>query len=124
MSVERIRAELEAATPGPWEPSERLSESDDTAWGVLAWHAADEEYHMVVTTLGECDNGLIVDDTNRMADARLIAHAPTYLAALLDVAEALQSIADRHPDALPDEHPAVDIARAALAALESTPSAP
>lgn len=57
-----------------------------------------------------------------LPDALIICIPRSQLAALLDVAEALKSIADRHPDALPGEHPAVDIARTALAALESTPS--
>lgn len=70
-TIEQIRKELEAATPGPW------VEHDDEIWG----HTATIVSHRRICT---------PRDANRVANATLIAHAPAYLAALLDVAEAAQ----------------------------------
>lgn len=67
-AIEQIRKELDAATPGPW-----FTELD----GV---YNANRMY--LVTPTGDSDQD--------RADATLIAHAPTYLAALLDVVEAAQ----------------------------------
>jgi hypothetical protein len=72
--IEQIRAELEAATPGPW-----VVGSDGRIWDV----------HEPVG--GErCITGFA--GMPLYFDGELIAHAPAYLAALLDVAEAAQSL--------------------------------
>lgn len=93
MSIDSVRKRLEAATPGPWwiGPSRRGFEMhigagafDEYAHG-SRWPAVHGGTY-VVSPGREGDGG--IDDT---ANADLIAHAPTDLAALLKVAEAAQA---------------------------------
>lgn len=104
-AIEQIRAELEAATPGPWS-TER--EDDVEMFGDPVHLIGDGEP-------GSEDAYLFTTDAN----ATLIAHAPTHLAALLDVALAAQAVVARHPDSPVGEHPAVDMLRPALERLEA-----
>lgn len=68
VGVAKIRAELKAATPGPWYPNLNDLPLRDV--------------------LSDADDEQICDDATP-ANARLIANAPTYLAALCDVVERL-----------------------------------
>jgi hypothetical protein len=95
--LERIRAELAAATPGPWYPHvESHTDITDERWiqvEVRAENGVPGNGNLnTVATLG--------DDEVSEADATLIAHAPTYLAALLDIAEAAQERSDLSSRAL------------------------
>lgn len=75
-AIDQIRKELDAATPGPWEVATGPK---------LGWVAQINDLWVVhdVEEAGPVE-----------ADATLIAHAPTYLAALCDVAEAAQAMVD------------------------------
>ena len=81
MSLESVRKRLEAATPGrPWE-----IKTDDR-------YAADRRVAMLTESPQVdvvCAQGSKADP-DALADADLIAHAPTDLALLIDVAEAAQ----------------------------------
>lgn len=86
-AIERIRGELAAATPGPW--------GIDTEPGF--------EHHVrtagtsTTTPMWEKDRGVPVADCALNEDATLIANAPTYLAALLDVAEQVPRLHFQRP---------------------------
>lgn len=80
MSLESIRKRLVNATPGPWEWA-----ADRGGPGYVQLYCPDEavdEYEADV--LSAEGNQVLVVETN----AELIAHAPTDLALLVDVAEA------------------------------------
>lgn len=83
--IAQIRAELEAATPGPWSWMGGNPEYDEyeALEGPTARVLGSEVAHAFHTCLSE-------------ADATLIANAPTYLSALLDVAEAAQRVGQTH----------------------------
>jgi hypothetical protein len=81
-TIEQIRAELDAATPGPWE----VVEPESHGPGIEAPGANES----IVVYSDDPEGGV----ETGLADATLIAHAPTYLASLLDVAEAAQRFMD------------------------------
>jgi hypothetical protein len=74
-TITQIKAELAAATPGPWKVNR--DGPDDMAW-VMGQYDELADAHAEVT------------DYLLFADATLIASARNHLAALLDVAEAAQ----------------------------------
>lgn len=129
MSVERIRAELEAATPGPWAISYLCKgfgqRETRTPAGICS---VGEQKRMIVVDVLESPLGQI---RRQQADIALIAHAPTYLAALLDVAEGAQQFFSEVDGVDLDEMFASElrdrvddfrtVAAIALAALEATP---
>ncbi len=93
-----IRARLDAATPGEWVAEEGAGANPDRSCWV------------------EVRNRATIAEQSRWADADLIAHAPTDLAALLDAldeAERWRSESEAHAAA------ADDAATAARAALDS-----
>jgi hypothetical protein len=85
VSIESLARRLEARTPGAWEVSEPLSEREpeNAAFAVLG-----PEQVIICTTMGTVDYGLPIEETNREADAELIACAPADLSALLELARA------------------------------------
>lgn len=89
-----IRGRLEAATPGPWfiadDNAEKMEISIDapTANKLGAWHIAEV-----------CGGiSLVEGEGSSHGNAVLIAHAPTYVRALLDEVERLRKF---EADALP-----------------------
>jgi hypothetical protein len=85
--IAAIRARLAAATPGPWRVHSRgdVALIDPRQWP--AWAVADDPDG------GEDDFERLVAEATA-ADADLIAHAPTDLAALLDEVERLRAQVD------------------------------
>jgi hypothetical protein len=83
--IGRLRQELEAATPGPWE----CWVDNPSLPGLWAVGRPEEV---------EGENGdssaFVAGEVWEEADATLIANAPTCLAALLDVAEAAQRFSE------------------------------
>lgn len=92
LDLEPIKARLEAATPGNWSWED---------WDSDRGHETDEQRHLVNDILG--DRGivgdlpaviLVADDPwiwwDNPEDAKLIAHAPTDLAALIAEVERLR----------------------------------
>src|ERR1700685_97883 len=86
--LQRIRAELDAATKGPW------------FWraGLMA-EGSERTYAGYPQRVLAQDDGLVLicetfdgHEDEPPPHATLIAHAPTYLAALLDVAEAADAL--------------------------------
>ena len=93
MSIESTRKRLEAATPGPWAAGPFSKRSVRR----VNWPPKTSEFIVLSghDYLFDIDTGC-----QEEADAELIAHAPTDLALLLEVAEAAQAlITVLHPPA-------------------------
>ena len=89
--IEAIRARLASSTPGPWKAS------TDDAGDVVVW-GPDEDWLANVGNWARQHPGIDADaaarqfvETRDAADATLIAHAPTDLAALCDEVERLRA---------------------------------
>ena len=121
LDLEAIRARLASATPGPWKAS------TDDAGDVVVW-GPDEDWLANVGNWARQHLGIDADaaarqfvETRDAADATLIAHAPTDLAALCDEVERLRGESDGRRRALHAERDAAtkraDKAEAACAAM-------
>ncbi len=84
MSIESIHQRLDAGTPGPW------ADALGPLFGAVVCPGLsnDSEYTDVVY------GGRVVCESIGTADAALVAHAPTDLALLLEVAEAAREARD------------------------------
>ena len=89
-----LEAAEKAATPGPWWATEPLSTSPQTAHAVARGSDAEQDHQLIVITLGECDEGLDIDETNREADAEFIAKFRNAAPALLTLAGAANEVLD------------------------------
>ena len=78
-STEKIRKALAEATPGPWN-------STDHGWTVWAQRKPHAEPRFVAAASSPTSHG---QHARGMADAHLIANAPTWLAQLCDQVDAL-----------------------------------
>lgn len=94
-----LRKLLDEATPGPW---------------IERW---DEDGGAFVTGNNYVRAHMVGPESDRRANARLIALAPDLAAALLKTEEALEEIADRH---IPDQPSALDISEAEYARRQHT----
>lgn len=90
MSVDSVRKRLEAAAPGPWEAYDANGGEQRPMWCVAndAFHnpSADDNEPWIAVEIR----------TGYRADAELIAHAPTDLAAALKVIEAVNTFIDHY----------------------------
>lgn len=96
--LKTIRAELDAATPGPW----RVLSLETKLAGLTTQTAT----HNLIRS----PNDRNLADCSHESDATLIAHVPTYLAVLLDVAERLEKVrflreGHETPDTPDEDHP-------------------
>jgi hypothetical protein len=96
MNIKQIRAALAAATPGPWR-HDPTKERREGASGCGSWPKRSEgvfspDNMMTIAVTGPSD------DKQSMADAHLIANAPTWLAALCDEIERRDALLRRYED--------------------------
>lgn len=93
VDLEAVKARYEAATPGPWWPTEALGEpQEDAAYGVAAGWTGDTYVSFVVATPG-CASYDCGEPTDKEADADFIAAARTDVPALVAELEHLRDLA-------------------------------
>ena len=116
MSVESIKARLAAATPGPWFSGFGLNEAEGANyWDQTNVYALDERppafpggdnesYEAECAWADEHERGFVAEthnhttipDNEHDANQLLIAHAPTDLALLLEVAQTAKTVRRMH----------------------------
>lgn len=96
--IEKIRAELKAASRVPWEREVTRRPTQHVCGDCGRTHDTKTYEDVVTRTVQTVQDDLLYPDevctVYSDEDATLIANAPTYLAALCDVAEAAQKVVD------------------------------